>query len=196
MSAVTGPGAAGLLVRGLVIAAGAGLVALATLVAWPWAGVGPSADERRVADLQRLAHAVNVYRAAHDVLPATLARLPRDAAAPVHTLDPVTNRPYDYRPLGPLAYELCARFDAALADEPRDFWWHDAGRHCYALETREPPKPPAATPASAPPADPPAAGAPPPDAPAASESPKPVDAPATGGGPPSAPASAASPPPP
>jgi len=189
VSRVTRRGVAGLVVRGLLIAAGASLVVLATLVTWPWPDAGPTADERRVADLQRLAHAVNTFRAEHDVLPAALKRLPPDPAAPVHTLDPVTNRPYDYRPLGPLAYELCARFDAALADQPRDFWWHDAGRHCFALETREAPKPPAAVPASAadapatsapavdegasaPTADPPAAS-PPPAAPAGGASPTP-----------------------
>ena len=185
MSAVTRPGIVGLVVRGLVIAAGATLVVVATLVNWPWLGLGPTADERRIADLQRLSHAVDRFRMEHDVLPATLARLPRDPLAPVHTLDPVTNRPYDYRPLGPLAYELCARFDAALADDRRDFWWHDAGRHCFALETREPPKPPAAMPASTSPAEAPPADPPAPDA-------KP---PAAGGTPPP-PAGAASPTPP
>lgn len=173
MSAVTGPGAAGLLVRGLLIAAGASLVVLATLVTWPWPGIGPTADERRIADLQRLAHAVNVFRDEHDVLPATLARLPRDPAAPVHTLDPVTNRPYDYRPLGPLAYELCARFDAALADDRRDFWWHDAGRQCFALETRGAVKPQPTAPPTVPAADTPGPGAPATDTPAASEPPPP-----------------------
>jgi hypothetical protein len=177
---VTGPGAAGLLVRGLLIAAGASLVVLATLVTWPWPGLGPTADERRIADLQRLAHAVNVFRAEHDVLPATLARLPRDAAAPVHTLDPVTNRPYDYRPLGPLAYELCARFDAALADDRRDFWWHDAGRHCFALEMRETVKPQPAVPPAVPVADTPGPAAAATDTPVASEPPPAPPPPAAG----------------
>jgi hypothetical protein len=182
VSPVTRQGVAGLIVRGLVIAAGASLVVLATLLTWPWPDTGPTADERRIADLQRLAHAVNTFRAEHDVLPATLKRLPPDPAAPVHTLDPVTNRPYDYRPLGPLAYELCARFDAALADQPRDFWWHDAGRHCFALETREAPKPPAVeAPATSAPAVDGPASAPAPDPPAA---PHPAAATAGGGSPP------------
>ena len=122
------------------------LVAIVALLTWPWA-VGGSADERRVEDLQRLAHAIDAFRLKQHVLPSSLARLPREPAAPIHAYDPITNRLYDYRPLGPLAYELCARFDAASA-ERRDFWWHDAGRHCFALETREGPKPPSASPAS------------------------------------------------
>jgi hypothetical protein len=131
----------GLLARGVIAGLAAVIVVVAALLTWPWTVVGPSADDRRLADLQRLSHAVQVFRAKHDILPASLARLPIDPAAPIHTYDPVTNRLYDYRPLGPLAYELCARFDAARADEPRDFWWHDAGRHCFALETRETAKP-------------------------------------------------------
>jgi hypothetical protein len=154
----------GLLARGVVAGLAAVIVVIAALLTWPWSVVGPSADERRVADLQRLSHAIQVFRAKHDVLPASLARLPIDPAAPVHTYDPVSNRLYDYRPLGPLAYELCARFDAARTDEPRDFWWHDAGRHCFALETRDTarprpapaPAPPAAPAAPAPAAEPPA----------------------------------------
>ena len=148
------------MVRGLLVAVGAGIVVLATLVSWPWAGFGPSSDERRITDLQRLSHAIEVYRRAHDVLPATLTKLPRDPAAPVHTFDPITNRPYDYRPLGPLAYELCARFDAALADESRGFWWHDAGRQCFSLEMRDTRPRPVPPPASEPPAVPPAGPAP------------------------------------
>lgn len=194
MSAVTRPGIVGLVVRGLVIAAGATLVVVATLVNWPWLGLGPTADERRIADLQRLSHAVDRFRMEHDVLPATLARLPREPAAPVHTLDPVTNQPYDYRPLGPLAYELCARFDEALGDDRRDFWWHDAGRHCFALEMREPPKPAVAVPASTSPADAPASA--PPDGASAAE-PPPADAkPAADRVTPAPPAGAASPTPP
>jgi hypothetical protein len=160
----------------LLIAVGAGIVVVSTLVLWSVTpGSEATADERRIADLQRLAHAIELYRATHDVLPATLVKLPPDPAAPIHTFDPVTNRPYDYRPLGPLAYELCARFDGALADERRDFWWHDAGRQCFALEMRDTrPKPvavPAAPPAAettapaadeaSPPALPPAAPTPP-----------------------------------
>lgn len=174
MSAVKAVKAArlgGLLARGLVAGAAAIIVVIATVLTWPWSVIGPSADERRIADLQRLSHAIDVFRARQHVLPAALVRLPTEPAAPVHTYDPVTNRPYDYRPLGPLAYELCARFDRAGPDERKDFWWHDAGRYCFALETREERKPPSAAPAAvpepaAPALDPAAPATAPPDAPA------------------------------
>jgi hypothetical protein len=141
---VKGARLGGLLARGLVGGATAIIVVVATLLTWPWSVVGPSPDQRRIADLQRLSHAIDAFRARQHVLPASLARLPIESAAPVHTHDPITNRPYDYRPLGPLAYELCARFDAAGPDEQRGFWWHDGGRYCFALETREQPRRPAA----------------------------------------------------
>jgi hypothetical protein len=172
VSVVKGARLGGLLARGLLAGVAAVIVVVATLLTWPWTVVGPSPDERRITDLQQLSHAIDVFRARQNILPASLARIPIDPPFPVHTYDPVTNRPYDYRPLGPLAYELCARFDAARADQPRDFWWHDAGRYCFALETRATPKPPA--PAVEPAARPvPQPG--PPDAPA--------PAPPTGPGP-------------
>jgi hypothetical protein len=174
-----------LIVRGLVVVAAAAIVVTAALMSWPLLVPGASADARRIADLQRLSHAFTAYHADHDAIPATLARLPADAAFPVHTLDPVTNQPYDYRPLGPLAYELCARFDAPSEGERRDFWWHDAGRHCFALELKERPRPPAP---AAPPAAPTAAPTEPASADPASTEPTP---PAT----PPAPEGAGAPPP-
>ncbi|MEO5819157.1 MAG: hypothetical protein ABIT71_01515 [Vicinamibacteraceae bacterium] len=145
----------GLLARGLIVGATVAIVVVAALLAWPGAGVGPSADARRIADLQRLSHAIEAFRLRQHVLPASLARLPMEPAAPIYLYDPTINRPYDYRPLGPLAYELCATFDAAAPDQQRDYWWHDGGRYCFALEMREGPKPPA--PPAAPPAAEPAA---------------------------------------
>ena len=146
MSRVKGARLGGLLARGLIGGAAAVIVVVATLLTWPWTVVGPSPDQQRIEDLQRLSHAVAAFRARQHILPASLARLPIEPAAPLHTHDPVTNRPYDYRPLGPLAYELCARFDSAGPEERRDFWWHDGGRYCFSLETREGPRQPPALP--------------------------------------------------
>ena len=108
MSPVKGARLGGLLARGLIGGAAAVIVVVATLLTWPWSVDAPSPDQRRIADLQRLAHAIDAFRARQHVLPASLARLPVEPAAPVHTHDPITNRPYDYRPLGPLASASCA----------------------------------------------------------------------------------------
>ena len=176
--------------RGLIGGAAAIIVVVATLLTWPLSVDEPSPDERRIADLQRVAHAIDTFRARQRVLPASLARLPAEPAAPIHTHDPITNRPYDYRPLGPLAYELCARFDAAGPEGPRDFWWHDGGRYCFSLETRREPKPlPATSPdpaASAP------SATPEPEAPGATPSQTNPDSGAT----PSPPLAPSAPPPP
>lgn len=151
--------------RAIVAALAAVIVVIAALRSWPLELRGPSPDRQRVEDLQRLSHAIAAFRAEHDILPASLSRLPTLSAAPVRTIDPVSGQPYDYRPLGPLAYELCARFDAASSRAERDFWWHDAGRHCYSLETRSRARPTPAVPSAAVPAASPQAVPPPADAP-------------------------------
>ena len=77
VSRVSRRGWGGLVVRSLLVAVGASIVAVSTLVLWPLLpGRGPSADDRRIADLQRLTHAIEVYRVQHNVLPATLVKLP------------------------------------------------------------------------------------------------------------------------
>ena len=85
MAAVKAARLGGLLARGLIGGATAIIVVIAALLTWPWAVVGPSADERRIADLQRLSHAVDAFRARQHILPASLARLPMEPAAPATT---------------------------------------------------------------------------------------------------------------
>jgi hypothetical protein len=189
VSAVKGARLGGLLARGLIGGAAAIIVVVVTLLTWPWTVVGTSPDERRIADLQRLSHAVEAFRARWHILPASLVRLPIEPAAPVHTYDPITNRPYEYRPLGPLAYELCARFDAAGAEEHRDFWWHDGGRYCFSLETRGDSRPP--LPASPDPAAPAPSATPEPEVP----SPTPSQTNPDSGARPSPPSAPSAPPP-
>ena len=177
-----------LVVRGVVVVAAGAMVVTAALTSWPLLAPAPSADDRRLADLQRLSHAFTAYHADHGAIPATLARLPPDPAVPIHTKDPVTHQPYDYRPLGPLAYELCARFDAPSAGERRDFWWHDAGRQCFSLELKARPRP---VTAPTPTASEPPAAAPTPESDAPPPGPPPdadgSAAPATPQGPPATP---------
>lgn len=95
-------------------------------------------DERRVNDLRQLSWAAE-YRwnqdrglanAAVDLVNSqSLSRLPQD---------PVTNQPYEYRVTGTRAYELCGVFDrASPAELAGDFWFHEAGRACFAFELPE-----------------------------------------------------------
>jgi hypothetical protein len=53
-------------------------------------------------------------------------------------VDPVSDEPYEYRTTGPLEFELCAVFDRPSRPElAGDFWFHDAGRRCFAFEVTE-----------------------------------------------------------
>jgi hypothetical protein len=126
------------------IASSGTLVVLGALVAVglvtvgrPGAGRGPSADARRVADLRRLSALVDGFFTRQHLLPASLDQLARESRAAPLPQDPVTAQAYEYRPEGALAYSLCATFDGERPDEPRDAWWHDAGRHCFSLEIRD-----------------------------------------------------------
>ena len=123
--------------RGTFLVLGALLAVGLVVVGMPGAGSGPSADARRVADLRRLSALVEGFFTRQHLLPASLDQLARESRAAPLPQDPVTAQAYEYRPEGALAYTLCATFDGERPDEPRDAWWHDAGRHCFSLEIRD-----------------------------------------------------------
>lgn len=94
-------------------------------------------DRRRLEDVMAIANDVRgIYNAADggqtppDSLPGT-----REPWAPnVGRRDPVTNEPYAYRKLASDRFELCASFDMAAEDDPRNWeggWGHPAGRVCF-----------------------------------------------------------------
>jgi hypothetical protein len=89
-------------------------------------------DDRRVAHLQHLAHAVDAYWENHGTLPGSLADLVDGRRLSSLPTDPVHGEVYDYRATAPASYQLCATFDSA-SDElgPQDFWNHPVGRQCY-----------------------------------------------------------------
>lgn len=123
--------------RAALLAVGA-LVAIAlVVVGTPGAERARRLDEQRVADLQRISTLVDSFYVQKNVLPASMTQLTRESTAGPPAVDPGSGRPYEYRPEGPLAYTLCATFERTMADEPRGFWWHAAGRQCFSLETRK-----------------------------------------------------------
>jgi hypothetical protein len=101
-------------------------------------------DERRVEQLRALSGAIEAFARARGRVPDSLAvllRLPDTFGA--ETLrDPASGRPFEYRALDSLRYELCAEFqlddtkpEAPGAVRPRsEFWKHPAGRHCFTFE--------------------------------------------------------------
>jgi len=95
-------------------------------------------DERRVADLRQLAHAVDAYHAQRDALPETLEDLVDGRRLSRLPTDPSSNEAYRYEILGDERFRLCASF--ALASEPQsppEFWQHAAGPSCFDFEAAE-----------------------------------------------------------
>jgi len=97
-------------------------------------------DERRVADLQRLAHAVDSYHAQRDALPEDLEALVDGRRLSRLPTDPSSDEPYRYEPLADHRYRLCATFARPSETEsPAAFWQHDAGISCFEFAATEDP---------------------------------------------------------
>jgi hypothetical protein len=94
-------------------------------------------DEQRISALGQLAERAELQWTQEQRLATTaaelvdqyLTRLPRD---------PDTQEPYEYRTTGPRQYEVCGTFDRPSRPElAGDFWFHEAGRHCFSFEMTE-----------------------------------------------------------
>ena len=96
------------------------------------------ADQKRIQDLRQIAWAVHNWKTTHTAVPADLALL-RGQPGLGRMTDPVTSRPYEYRPKSDASYELCARF--ASGGEPgaqvNSFWEHGAGRRCFEFDASQ-----------------------------------------------------------
>lgn len=103
-------------------------------------------DARRVENLRSITSAVESYVFNNGRLPATLGDLIGPNSQSGRWLhDPETQRPYEYRALDSLTYELCATFDSAdsLAGpggygEVLVFWRHASGRKCFVVHVPPP----------------------------------------------------------
>lgn len=132
-------------------------VAVAAALALGFFRLGPpsqqrafEADLRRVEDLNRIAWQIrrlqNREAETRPPLPASLGEL-RASAPGLRFEDPVTLRPYDYRPIGGQEYELCAVFTTSAPDSSQRgseaaFWSHPSGLHCFRLDAGINPPPP------------------------------------------------------
>ena len=98
-------------------------------------------DRRRVADLEAIAAATDLYWTRHARLPGSLAELNAEPGVNVSTGDPAGAESYGYQPLDSVRYEVCANFEreteATSPDPARNLWAHGAGRQCFALEATE-----------------------------------------------------------
>lgn len=133
----------------VVVAVGAAIVGGLVLAGSPESARRTRLDDRREADLQGIATAVDLYWSQNRELPADLERLGRERGVRLRSLeDPQTGDPYEYRITGEKTYELCAVFDredpgpsARDRGESWDgtgrFWIHGAGRACFPVEAAE-----------------------------------------------------------
>jgi hypothetical protein len=97
------------------------------------------ADRQRVADLQTLAGALSDYWRDNEHLPDRLDELVDGRRLSRVPVDPVSGDRYGYSRTSSDAFELCADFARASADQPPDsFWFHPAGRRCFAFDERRP----------------------------------------------------------
>jgi hypothetical protein len=69
-------------------------------------------DADRVGDMETISRAIENYHERRGELPVSLDDLRADPRTFVRDIDdPVTGKPYGYRPTGPRTYELTAKFD-------------------------------------------------------------------------------------
>jgi hypothetical protein len=98
-------------------------------------------DRRRVADLQAIAAATDLYWTRHSRLPASLDELNAEPGVKISTGDPAASESYGYQPLDSIRYELCASFEreteATSRGTARNLWAHGSGRQCFQLEAEE-----------------------------------------------------------
>lgn len=95
-------------------------------------------DERRIADLQRLAQAIDAVAQSEGTLPADLAAVTQKPGRRLAGADPVTALAYEYVPKDDETYRLCAVFvtDTATTPTRADVEWdHGSGRHCFERRT-------------------------------------------------------------
>jgi Domain of unknown function (DUF5671) len=98
------------------------------------------ADQRRIDNLRGIAGALNSWHTRVLPLPNTLSELVGYGVNDSDIADPETKIPYEYRVKSGDDYELCATFSGSegIAPYQNQFWRHQKGRTCYALNASRP----------------------------------------------------------
>jgi hypothetical protein len=127
-----------------IVALASGAAVIVAVAAGLWVVGSPGEqrlrrlDDRRVSDLRQIAYAVLGRWNERQSLPAGTADLADGLYLARLPADPVTEAAYEYRVTSEREFELCAVFDRpARQDEAGDFWYHEAGRHCFAFDATE-----------------------------------------------------------
>ena len=91
-------------------------------------------DQLRVNDLRMISGVLNRYWNQHEALPEALGQLVDGRFLNELPRDPASGEPYEYERTAPGAVKLCGVFARASAeDSPDDYWYHLAGRQCFAF---------------------------------------------------------------
>lgn len=117
----------------ILVAIAAGLIVLGT----PEEERARRFDDRRIADVQRLAYAVRTAFVREGELPATLDALVDGLTLQRLPRDPRRDEPYGYAVDGPERFTLCAVFDRATEDPDAGFWSHGTGRQCFSFDAEQ-----------------------------------------------------------
>jgi hypothetical protein len=95
-------------------------------------------DEQRISAVRELARQAEGRWETDRRLPATADQLVDGQRLTRLPTDPVTGEPYEYRITGSRQFEVCATFErASRPDLAGDFWFHEAGRRCFAFDMTE-----------------------------------------------------------
>ncbi len=95
-------------------------------------------DDERVGGLRMISSTASYRWDADQRLPDSAAELVNGQDLSRLPEDPSSGQPYEYRITGPRAFEVCAVFDrSSRPGLAGDFWFHEAGRQCFAFEMTE-----------------------------------------------------------
>ncbi len=135
---------------GIALVVLASIVAAFFVVGSPTKRRAEKADAERVSDLGSIQYEIGNYYRTKQKLPTSLADLSGAFGDETVERDPLTGASYEYGIKGPLAFTLCATFDAASVSDnatypnapvakPADMsfgpngtqWHHEAGHQCF-----------------------------------------------------------------
>jgi hypothetical protein len=95
-------------------------------------------DQQRVSELMGLARAAERRWGDEQRLADTAEDLVDGRALTRLPTDPATGAPYEYRVTAPRQFEVCATFERpSRPEDAGDFWYHEAGRRCFAFDVTE-----------------------------------------------------------
>jgi hypothetical protein len=130
------------------IAAAAVVVAVVAgffVVGSPWETRKKAADQQRVNDLDMIARQVRDHYVREKSLPQDMSEIYADWYIERELKDPVTDKPYEYRPIGKDQFELCAVFETEAKEGDQDRYYygehafrtHARGRVCFTLSASD-----------------------------------------------------------